>query len=260
LLRAGVPVLNSSAVVEVQGRDHAEAVRVSRIDRNWQPLPDSGIRIECRVVGLGHGLRPNIDVTRAAGCGHAYVPRRGGWLAVGDDDGATSVPGVFVAGDAGGIVGAEAAIADGGIVASAVLRHLGRAPPRALALEAAVGRRRRARQRLFADAIMEWSGLWPGIFDAASADTIICRCEGVTRRALDDALARGYVMPGPAKLATRMGMGACQGRFVSSGVTGDHGATVRHCASQPGHPHRAQSAAAASGRGADRRSVRAARP
>ncbi|MCK6451347.1 MAG: NAD(P)/FAD-dependent oxidoreductase [Alphaproteobacteria bacterium] len=213
LLRARVPVLTSTAIVEIEGGGHAEAVRVAPVDRAWRPHAGSATRIECRVVGLGLGLRPNVDVTRAAGCRHAHDLGRGGWHPERDEDGVTSVPGVFVAGDAGGITGADAAIADGAIVAVAVLRHLCQPVPSMLASEAAVARRLRARQRLFAKAIMQWSAPRPGIFDAAPADTMICRCEAVTRRALDDALAGGYEAPGPAKMATRIGMGACQGRL-----------------------------------------------
>lgn len=53
----------------------------------------------------------------------------------------------------------------------------------------------------------------PGPFSARlpDADTIICRCEDVVLADLQAALARCDEV-GSVKLATRCGMGACQGR------------------------------------------------
>jgi NAD(P)H-nitrite reductase large subunit len=43
-------------------------------------------------------------------------------------------------------------------------------------------------------------------------DLIICRCEEVTLRELQEAIAKGAVTSRQLKLETRAGMGACQGR------------------------------------------------
>jgi hypothetical protein len=41
---------------------------------------------------------------------------------------------------------------------------------------------------------------------------VICRCEDVTRADLERNLAHGIDLPRGLKMATRMGMGLCQGR------------------------------------------------
>lgn len=55
-------------------------------------------------------------------------------------------------------------------------------------------------------------------------DTIICRCEEVSLREIKAAIAEGAVTSRQVKLATRAGMGFCQGRtcrhFVEQ-LTGD---------------------------------------
>lgn len=44
------------------------------------------------------------------------------------------------------------------------------------------------------------------------ADLIVCRCEGVPEDAIAAAVAGGALTPRQVKLATRAGMGPCQGR------------------------------------------------
>jgi NAD(P)H-nitrite reductase large subunit len=46
----------------------------------------------------------------------------------------------------------------------------------------------------------------------AEDTTLVCRCENVTRAALDAAIAEGGGI-GSVKRRTRCGMGACQGRY-----------------------------------------------
>ncbi|ALM84547.1 FAD-dependent oxidoreductase [Bordetella sp. N] len=48
--------------------------------------------------------------------------------------------------------------------------------------------------------------------ETSSADTVICRCEGVTRRALAD---KDLHSPREIRLVGRVGMGLCQGRFCA---------------------------------------------
>jgi len=48
----------------------------------------------------------------------------------------------------------------------------------------------------------------------AAPDTVICRCEDITMAALES-----YRDAREAKLATRCGMGACQGRICGAALT-----------------------------------------
>jgi bacterioferritin-associated ferredoxin len=51
----------------------------------------------------------------------------------------------------------------------------------------------------------------PGLYELATTDTIVCRCEEVARRQLDAAI-RSSADPAVVKGLTRAGMGMCQGR------------------------------------------------
>ena len=49
----------------------------------------------------------------------------------------------------------------------------------------------------------------------SDAETLICRCENVTRCDIDAALDAGARGLGAVKRATRLGMGRCQGRYCA---------------------------------------------
>jgi NAD(P)H-nitrite reductase large subunit len=52
-----------------------------------------------------------------------------------------------------------------------------------------------------------------GLVASISAETIVCRCERLSRAELDEAIAQGAVTINDLKSATRCGMGPCGGRM-----------------------------------------------
>ncbi|WP_139216452.1 (2Fe-2S)-binding protein, partial [Streptomyces sp. CC77] len=134
-----------------------------------------------------------------------------------DTDQATSVPGIWAAGETGGVGGAELALTEGEIAAAAVARTL-RGTPRDPRRTAALARRR-ARLRAFADAMAGAHRPGTGWADWLRDDTEVCRCEEVTadriREAVTDLGARDART---VKLLTRAGMGWCQGRMCGQAV------------------------------------------
>ncbi|WP_186120460.1 FAD-dependent oxidoreductase [Burkholderia gladioli] len=155
--------------------------------------------IECDRIACGYGLVPNLTLPLALGC-----ELRDGAVVV-DARQRTSREAVFAAGESTGIGGMELARAEGalaGLAAAGV--DEGDRQVAALMREREVWRGFAARvARTFA------------LGDAARAlppdDTVLCRCEDVTLGA-----ARGYADARDAKLQTRCGMGACQGRVCGA--------------------------------------------
>jgi aspartate oxidase len=111
---------------------------------------------------------------------------------------ATSLDGVFAAGECTGIGGMELAAAEGRI---AGLQATGTDVDSAARAE-------RDRWRRFADALEQTFKLDRRLKDLARPDTVICRCEDVTQQEL--AAEAGWKT---AKMEHRCGMGACQGRI-----------------------------------------------
>lgn len=181
----GASYAMSSWVVGAEGDDRVRRVtmRVGRDTRSF----------ECDVLCTGYGLVPNTELARMLGC-----TMRGSVVVV-DADQATTVDGVYCAGEPTGIAGVDSALAEGQV---AGLAASGRASD-AASLRRVVRRRAahgRGLDRAFA--------LRPEIHTLASSDTVVCRCEDVRLGQLD----RGWTTR-QGKLYTRAGMGPCQGRI-----------------------------------------------
>ncbi|GAA3375599.1 NAD(P)/FAD-dependent oxidoreductase [Streptomyces racemochromogenes] len=208
LLRHGVRLLTRHAVTEAHGTTRVEAVTVTRLDGDWQPLPGTARRIPCDALAVGHGLVPQLELATALGCATRETADGTAALDV-DAEQRTSVPGIWSAGETGGIGGAELALTEGEIAAHAAA---GRPAPAALV-------RRRARLRAFADAMAAAHRPGTGWTGWLREETDVCRCEevpaGRIREAVRDLGARDART---VKLLTRAGMGWCQGRMCGPAV------------------------------------------
>ena len=171
--------------VAAHGTDRVQGVTLSNGKSTW--------REGCDYLACGFGLLPNLQWPRLLGC---RIER--GEVQI-DSLQETSVPGVFCAGDAAGIAGVDAALIEGQIAGHAA----GRQPERAKRLFAA-----RRRTRRFAKALSDAFDLRDELKTLATEDTIVCRCEDVTRGQIT-----GHDSLRSAKLQTRCGMGPCQGRI-----------------------------------------------
>ncbi len=216
LLRYGTRLLTRHAVVGVHGSGRVEAVTVARLGPDWRPLPGTGRRIPCDALAVGHGLVPQLELATALGCA-TRTAADGTAALVLDAEQSTSVPGVWAAGEAGGIGGARLAVVEGRLAAISVVRTLlgGRAPePREAAL-----RRHRARLRAFAGAMGAVHRPGPGWTGWLRPDTEICRCEEVPAARVTEAVdVLGARDARTVKLFTRAGMGWCQGRMCGPAV------------------------------------------
>ncbi|MER8038930.1 NAD(P)/FAD-dependent oxidoreductase [Streptomyces hydrogenans] len=216
LLRHQVRPLLRHAVVEAHGTDRVEAVTVARLDRDWRPVPGTGRRVPCDALAVGHGLVPELSLATALGCA-TRTAADGTAALVLTPALRTSVPGVWAAGETGGVGGAQLALTEGEIAAHAVA---GRSVPAALA-------RRRDRLRAFADAMgaahrpgTGWSG-W------LRDETAVCRCEEVPAGRVREAVEElGATDARTVKLLTRAGMGWCQGRMCGPAVAALAGGEV----------------------------------
>ncbi len=207
-LRRRIPYRTGMAVVAAHGIDRVEAVTVARVDSNWSPVSGTQRRISADAVCVSHGFTPRLELAIAAGC--ALNPDR--FVQV-DADGRTSVPTVFAAGEITGIGGADAALAQGAVAGHCAAGGSVADP----AVAAAV--RSRARLRGFASRIERAHGIGAGWTDWLVPDTLICRCEDVSYRALgDSAAATAATGLRSVKLSSRAGLGICQGRICGRTV------------------------------------------
>lgn len=164
---------------------------------------------EADVLLVHEGIVPRIHETLALGCEHTWnntqkylAPKLNKWRE-------TSREGLFVAGDAGGIGGWQAATVSGEIAALGLCRHLDLLPSSALASQLQRKTRAFGRStalRPFLDA------MYPPPQAPIANDVVACRCEEVTAGQVRDVARYSAPDPGAIKAATRCGMGPCQGR------------------------------------------------
>ena len=167
------------------GTDHLEAVRLRQGERRWE--------IACDRLACGYGLVPNVELAQSLGCATLD-----GAVAV-DEHQRTSQPHILAAGECTGIGGNELAQVTGRIAGLVATSQLDAA--RAVQPEARPWRR-------FAAQLARTFALNPAIARLAQPDTLVCRCEDVALGALV-----GHGDWTQAKLRSRCGMGACQGRI-----------------------------------------------
>ncbi|WP_137974513.1 FAD/NAD(P)-binding oxidoreductase [Pseudomonas sp. F(2018)] len=174
----------NSHVVEALGEGRLEAVRLS--------IGGQIKEVTCERLACGFGLIPNLQLGQALGC-----RIDNGAIAI-DAWQATSLADHYAAGESTGFGGSEKALVEG-----------------AIAGHAAVGERdaaqrlwsQRRRWNGFATALNAGFALGDQVKHLARPDTLICRCEDVPLAAVAD--HQGWSQ---AKMASRCGMGACQGR------------------------------------------------
>ncbi|MFJ7777844.1 NAD(P)/FAD-dependent oxidoreductase [Streptomyces yangpuensis] len=224
LARHHVRLLTRHAVTEAHGTGRIEAVTVTRLDRDWRPLPGTARRIPCDALAVGHGLVPQLELATGLGC--ATRPSPDGTVALEvDAEQRTSVPGIWSAGETGGIGGAGLALTEGELAAYSVAAALRPAAdaPRARRPERLA--RRRARLRAFADAMAAAHRPGEGWTGWLRDDAVVCRCEEVPAGRIREAAENlGARDARTVKLLTRAGMGWCQGRMCGPAVAALAGA------------------------------------
>jgi len=207
LRRAGVHVMTGVTPVEIGGspRRGVTGVRV-RDGRGREHA------FECDAVALGYHLRSEAQLADIARCEFRFDAASRQWLPRIDQDGRSSVKGMYLAGDGVRLSGADGAEAAGRLAALTCLADLGiERSDRAevVQLRAALDKMERFRQGLLQ------AFPWPHRAAAALPDsTVVCRCEVVTAGELRTAVSElGACEINRAKALCRVGMGRCQGRY-----------------------------------------------
>ena len=178
----------NSWIARVEGRGRVEYVTLTDGRREWTH--------ECDWLACGFHLVPNLELPRLLGCNVV-----GGYVAV-DPYQQSSMPGVACVGELTGIGGLDKALVEGQIAGWAAAGR--EAEARALAPQ-------RQRLQRFAERMDRAFAPREELRTLARAETLVCRCEDVTHEEL-----KGCASWREAKLHTRCGMGACQGRVCGA--------------------------------------------
>lgn len=121
--RCGVPFYLSHTIVEAEGTDHVTGVVIGQVGADWKVIPGTEKHFDVDTICLAVGLSPMTQLLKQAGC--EMEDTKGGYVPVCDRDGATSVPGIYAAGDVSGIEEASSAMIEGRISGTAISSYLG---------------------------------------------------------------------------------------------------------------------------------------
>ena len=183
-----VPYRTGCWVTRAEGSERVERVRVANGRKQWIH--------ECDWLACGFHLVPNLELPRLFGCRivDGYV-----WV---DPLGQSSVQNVACIGELTGIGGLDKALLEGQVAAYAAAGR--EAEVRSLV----PGLKRR---QVFARRLDDVFALRDELRAMANPDTLVCRCEDVSYAELKECDSWRQ-----AKLHTRCGMGACQGRICGT--------------------------------------------
>ncbi len=217
LRRAGVPFHTGWGVIEAHGPGEVTEVTIAQLDDQWRPIPDTSRRLTCDTLCCGYGFTPATELAQLLGVRCEWRPDWGGFVPVRDEHMRTNLPGVFAVGDGAGVGGGPLALIEGqiaGLAAAAQIRagsSNGKNTSTILDDDPRLKHALRREQR-FQEVYAELFTPGPGLDELAQPDTIICRCEEVTRADIAEAVHLGADTLDAVKSLTRCGMGNCQGR------------------------------------------------
>jgi NADPH-dependent 2,4-dienoyl-CoA reductase/sulfur reductase-like enzyme len=180
----GTPYWTDSWVVSANGTNRLESVSILRKGER--------INLECDLLACGFHLIPNSELPALLGC-----RLKDGSVEV-DEYQQTTVEGVYCAGEPTGIGGVELSLMEGTIAGLSAVGDLQGA-------RAHFSHRKKLQE--FAANLNRTFSLRDEVRYLANDVTIVCRCEDVEYGRL-----KNFTELRDAKLQTRCGMGACQGR------------------------------------------------
>lgn len=172
-------------------------------------------RLQIDTLLLHQGVAPNVNLALSAGIEHRWNDAQLCFLPTLGANADTSVEGIAIAGDGAGIAGAQSAEQRGVLAGVAAARSLKSAATVTGETQARAQIARYQRGRMFLDLFYRPAKQ----FRIPRGDTVVCRCEEVNARQIDEIIALGCPGPNQMKAFLRCGMGPCQGRFCGLTVT-----------------------------------------
>jgi hydrogen cyanide synthase HcnB len=208
----GIAMHYGWGVVSASGEGELREVSLAPYGQDWKADMSRVRREPVDTLAVGYGFIPRTQLSQQLGLAHGF-----------SDDGylratcnvwqQSSLAHIHLAGDMGGIRGGEAAMLTGRIAAVSILQQRG-------VLDAAQAHARReqylgkqAAIKRFRAGVERYTQRGAAQIELPQADTVICRCEHVTRSDIDLALEQGVQDMASLKMRTRVSMGDCQGRM-----------------------------------------------
>jgi len=219
IAKAGIKIYGAHTVTGVKKIENDLNVSIAPINRIGNFIDQKNqIIIKGDCLAVGHGLFPSTEITRILKAKHIFDPLKGGWVPLVDNDFRSSIPGVYIAGDATGISGAFSAVNKGRIAGMAAVKDLNLLSPKKFKDKKKYEIVLLKKNENFGKASSNLMKFRPELIQTITSDTIVCRCEDVYLSEVDKAISLGARDMNQLKAWTRCGMGPCQGRTCSEAI------------------------------------------
>jgi|GEM_PF-209799 len=215
LKKAKIPLHYGWGIVKAQGAEALQQVTVAPYDKHWKPILSKKQDLSVDCLGVEYGFVSRSQLTQLLGVKHEFE-KNSGLRPIVDAWQCSSNSKIYVAGDIAGIYGNQAASEQGKIAALGILRQRGILSSQEVEKIAHPYRKKLKQYISFRDAFDEPAELHEKLLDLPQEDTVICRCEKVTRQEIDQAIGTGIQDMGSLKMKTRISMGDCQGKLCGS--------------------------------------------
>ena len=209
-----IPIYWGHTVTRVEGESSVSRVEFTKIGKDWSPQGEPRF-IDCDCVSLGNGLIPAFESFQLAGISLEHRSDLGGWIPKAEQDGRTNVSGCFICGDGAGIRGSLAAQTHGKLAGLSAVVFLGAKINHPIDKL----RREHTRAATFGEAMSKLSIPRPGLSKLTTAQTVVCRCEGITRAEIEDEINLGAQSTTAVKSGVRVGMGPCGGKYCQTAIS-----------------------------------------
>ena len=207
----------AAGVPHLYGVDGIAAMGGKRVERVSYRHNGAWYEARTSLLLVHDGVVPNNHVSRAAGCAHGWSDARSAWEPKLDRDGKSDWNALWILGDGARVMGADAAIVSGRVMARAIARTLGW-PPLDDVLNARADRRALSRLVRLRDFLDRQYPPARAFTDPAD-DTTVCRCEAITAGEIRALAASGCMGPNQLRAFCRAGMGPCMGRQCGTAIS-----------------------------------------
>jgi sarcosine oxidase subunit alpha len=127
--RLGIPILTSTTVKRAIGKDSIEQIEIVSLDEKWNEIPNTSQFMSLDALCISVGLSPMHQLLSMVNAETKYINELGGFVPVIDEHLQTSIPNIFVCGDAVGIEEASSAMMEGYLTGLYVSSNLGKNHP-----------------------------------------------------------------------------------------------------------------------------------
>ena len=210
LKRAGVPLLHGVSDLHAIGEDRLQSVSFKHQGQQKS--------LETDLLLTHFGVIPHVWLTQAAACKHFWDTHQQCWRPSHNSWGQSSIKGILIAGDGGGINGAKAAEYAGRVAAIQAAYALGKIDKQQRQQLAGHHKKAVQRERHIRPFLEAWFKIPQELLSVPNNETLVCRCEEITAGQIRETIRNGHEDSNQVKFLTRCGMGPCQGRQCSNAV------------------------------------------